>query len=88
VWTRCIWLRIETSGGLLLTGDELSGSTKGGEFLDYRSDYQLLKKDSAPLSQSVSTHYSRPASNPPRKDLMSFVVSYSWFILFTTISQM
>jgi hypothetical protein len=29
-------------------GNEISGSIKGGEFLDYISDYQLLKKDSAP----------------------------------------
>jgi hypothetical protein len=29
-------------------GNEPSISIKGGEFLDYLSDYQLLKKDSAP----------------------------------------
>jgi hypothetical protein len=38
---------------------ETSGSIKGGEFLDYLSDYQLLKEDSAPwkllLSFSVLT---------------------------------
>jgi len=27
-------------------GNELSGSVKGGEFLDRLSDYQLLKEDS------------------------------------------
>jgi hypothetical protein len=30
-------------------GDELSGYIKGGGF-DYLSDYQLLKKESAPCS--------------------------------------
>jgi hypothetical protein len=29
-------------------GNECSGSIKSGEFLDYLSDYQLLKKYSAP----------------------------------------
>jgi hypothetical protein len=28
-------------------GNETYGSTKGGEFLDWLIDYQLLKKDSA-----------------------------------------
>jgi hypothetical protein len=31
-------------------GDEPSGYIKGGEFGDLLSDYQLLKKDSAPWS--------------------------------------
>jgi hypothetical protein len=31
-------------------GNELLGFIKGGKFLDYMSDYQLLKKDSAPCS--------------------------------------
>jgi hypothetical protein len=31
-------------------GNELSGSIKGGAFLKYLSDYQLLKKDSVPYS--------------------------------------
>jgi hypothetical protein len=31
-------------------GDEPSDSIKGGEFLGQLSDYQLLKKDSAPWS--------------------------------------
>jgi len=38
-------------------GNETSGSIKGREFLEHLSDYQLLKKDSAPwslVSQSVS----------------------------------
>jgi hypothetical protein len=30
-------------------------TTKFGEFLDWLSDYQLLKEDSAPWSQSVMT---------------------------------
>jgi hypothetical protein len=30
--------------------NEPSGFVKGGEFLDQLSDYQLLKKDSAPWS--------------------------------------
>jgi hypothetical protein len=29
-------------------GNEPAGSIKGGEFLDHMSDYQILKKDSAP----------------------------------------
>jgi hypothetical protein len=29
-------------------GNELSGSIKGGEFIDYLSDFWLLKKESAP----------------------------------------
>jgi hypothetical protein len=29
-------------------GNEPSGSIKGGEFLDWLSDSQLLKKDTAP----------------------------------------
>jgi hypothetical protein len=29
-------------------GNELSGSIRGGEFLDQLCDYQLLKKDTAP----------------------------------------
>jgi hypothetical protein len=29
---------------------ELLGSIKGGEFLDYLSDYELFKEDSAPRS--------------------------------------
>jgi hypothetical protein len=31
-------------------GNELSGSIKDGEFLDYLSDYQLLNEDCAPRS--------------------------------------
>jgi hypothetical protein len=31
-------------------GNELSGSIKGGKFLDGLSDYRLFKKDSAPRS--------------------------------------
>jgi hypothetical protein len=34
-------------------GNEPSDPIKGGEFLDKLSDYQVLKKDSAPWSQSV-----------------------------------
>jgi hypothetical protein len=32
-------------------GNEPSGSIKGVEFLDYLSDYQLLKKGSAPCRE-------------------------------------
>ena len=35
-------------------GNELSGSIKGGEFLDQLQTSQLLKKDSAPWSKQVS----------------------------------
>jgi len=31
-------------------GNELGGSKKGSEFLGWLSDYQFLKKDSAPQS--------------------------------------
>jgi hypothetical protein len=31
-------------------GNEPSGSIKGGEFLDYLSEYQLFKEDYAPWS--------------------------------------
>jgi hypothetical protein len=34
-------------------GYEISGSTKGWEFIDCMSDYQLLKKDSASWSQFI-----------------------------------
>ena len=37
-------------------GNEPSGSVKCGEFLDYLQTSQLLKKDSAPWSNSVSKH--------------------------------
>jgi hypothetical protein len=53
VWTGCIWLRIGTNGGLSYScehGNELPGSIKSGEFLDYMSDCLFLKKDSAPWS--------------------------------------
>jgi hypothetical protein len=32
-------------------GNETLASIKGREFLDYPSDYQILKKDSAPWMQ-------------------------------------
>jgi hypothetical protein len=34
VWTGCIWLKKETSGGSCERGNEPLGSVKGGEFLD------------------------------------------------------
>jgi hypothetical protein len=40
----------ESVRGCCEQGSEPSGSTKGGEFLNYLSDYQLLKKDSAPCT--------------------------------------
>jgi len=42
-------LRIGTSIGSCEHGDEHSGSIKGGKFLDYLSDYQLLTEDSTEL---------------------------------------
>jgi hypothetical protein len=39
VWTECIWLRIGPVVGPCEYGSEPSGSIKGGEFLDYPSDY-------------------------------------------------
>jgi hypothetical protein len=50
MWTGFIWLRTGTSSGLLWTGTEPSGYIKGGGFLDWLSDCQLIKKDSAPWS--------------------------------------
>jgi hypothetical protein len=35
---------MDTEAGPREHGSEQSGSIKGGEFLDYPSDYQLLKK--------------------------------------------
>jgi hypothetical protein len=34
-------------------GDERSSSIEGREFLDWLSDYELLKKDSAPWSKII-----------------------------------
>jgi hypothetical protein len=53
--------QLQRSVGLCLEGtsehgNEPSRSIKGGEFLDYLSDCQLLKKDSAPWSQLVNMH--------------------------------
>jgi hypothetical protein len=49
VWTGLIWLRY------FEYGTEHSGSIKCGEFLDYLRTCKLLRKDSAPWSQVVST---------------------------------
>jgi len=38
VWIGCIWLRIVTSEGFCEHGNKLSGSIKGGEFVDQLSD--------------------------------------------------
>jgi hypothetical protein len=46
---RYIWLRIRTSGRFFLIGYETSGSIKC-EILEELSMWQVLKKDSAPLS--------------------------------------
>jgi hypothetical protein len=50
VWTGFIWLRMGPVTGSFERSNEASGYIKGGEFLVYLSDYQLLKKDSAPWS--------------------------------------
>jgi hypothetical protein len=34
-------------------GKELSGSIRSGKYLDYMSDYELLKMDSAPWSYNL-----------------------------------
>jgi hypothetical protein len=39
VWIGLIWLRIRTNGGSCEQGNEPSGFMKGGEFLDFLSDY-------------------------------------------------
>jgi hypothetical protein len=49
VQTGCICLRIGTCwGGSYKHGNETSASIKGSKFLDHMSNYQLLRKDSAP----------------------------------------
>jgi hypothetical protein len=53
VWIGFIWLRIGTVDGSYKLGNGPSGSITGAEFLDQLSDYQFLKKDSTPWSQSV-----------------------------------
>jgi hypothetical protein len=54
-WTGFMWFRIGDSGreGFWKHSNEHSGSINGREFLDYLSDYKLLKKDSNLWSQSV-----------------------------------
>jgi hypothetical protein len=42
-----VLLRIRTGGGFCEHGNEPSGSIKGGEFLDYLSDYQFLENNCA-----------------------------------------
>jgi hypothetical protein len=41
-------------------GNELSGSIKGGEFLDCLSNYQLVRMDPAPWSYLVNMNQSIP----------------------------
>jgi hypothetical protein len=48
-----IWLKAVLVMGCYERGHELSGSIKGREFRVYLSNFQLLKKDSAPLSQNT-----------------------------------
>jgi hypothetical protein len=43
-----IWFRIESVAGSCEHGNELSGSKKGGEFLDQMSDCTLYNDYSAP----------------------------------------
>jgi len=43
VWTGCIWLRIGLVAGPCEHGNEPSGSMKGGEFINWLSDYWLLR---------------------------------------------
>jgi hypothetical protein len=48
-WIGFIWLRTGTAvTDYCEQGNELSGSVKGGKYLDCQSDYQLLKKDCVP----------------------------------------
>jgi hypothetical protein len=54
MWTGCISVRIVSSGGSCEHGNETSGYIKGGEFLDYLSDHQLFKYDSAPWGGGLS----------------------------------
>jgi hypothetical protein len=49
MWTGFIWFRIPVAISCE-RGNETSGSIKGGEFIDYLSNYQFLKKDSTPWS--------------------------------------
>jgi hypothetical protein len=53
-WIGLSWLRIGQVAGTCECGNEPSGSTKCGEFLDKLQVGELLKKDSAPWSKYVS----------------------------------
>jgi hypothetical protein len=46
-WEGVDWINLAQDGE---HGDETSNAIKGGEFLDYLSNYQLLRMDSAPWS--------------------------------------
>jgi hypothetical protein len=55
VCTAFVWLRIVIGVGYCEHGNELSGSVEDGEYLDYLSECQFLKKDSVSWSfQEVS----------------------------------
>jgi hypothetical protein len=45
LWTGFVWLRAQTKCRQQWTGYKPSSSIKGGEFLDYLRNYQLLKND-------------------------------------------
>jgi hypothetical protein len=44
---------ISSSGGFMSENNEPSGSVKGGNSLDYQSDFKLLKEDLASCSQFI-----------------------------------
>jgi len=46
-WEVVDWIRLGPVVGFCEHGNEPSDSIKGGEFLDYMSDYQLLKDSDA-----------------------------------------
>jgi hypothetical protein len=71
-------------------GNELSGSMKGGKFLDYLSDCQLLKKGSAPWSQSVILYLTLECSSYPilfRLSIPKVTISTNAFPLFPHFLQ-
>jgi hypothetical protein len=50
MWTEFIWMRVGSNGELFENSNESSGFKKGSEFLDWLSDFYLLKNDFSPWS--------------------------------------
>ena len=48
-----MWLRVGPAAGSCEKGNETSGSTKRGEFLEWLRNCELIREDSAPVEQLV-----------------------------------